>query len=190
MNDAAAGGRNNAAAAPPADLLRALQFAAYKHRDQRRKGEQQIPYINHCIAVAHLLAEAGVTDLPTLQAAVLHDTLEDTDATASELEEHFGADVRCIVEEVSDAKELSWRERKERQVQIAPSLSQRAKQVRIADKIDNVRSIVQAPPDWPLERQRRYLEWTERVVAGCRGCNAALENLYDQMLRETRAAVG
>lgn len=181
--------RDGASGTPAAALLRALDFAADKHRDQRRKGEQQIPYINHCIAVAHLLAEAGVADLPTLQAAVLHDTLEDTDATPAELEAHFGAEVRRIVEEVTDAAELPWRERKERQVQLAPSLSVRAKLVRIADKIDNVRSIATAPPDWPPERQRRYLDWTERVVAGCRGCNAALETLYDRMLRESRAAV-
>lgn len=181
---------NTAQETPPAGLLGALRFAAHRHRDQRRMGEQQIPFINHCIEVAHLLAAAGVAEMATLQAAVLHDTLEDTDTTPEELEAHFGADVRRIVEEVTDPEDLPWRERKERQVQRAPALSHRAKLVRIADKISNVRSIREAPPDWPLPRQRHYLEWTERVMAGCRGCNAELEALYDEMLRQSRATVG
>ena len=75
----------------PLLLLRALEFAARKHRDQRSKGEEASPYINHSISVALLLAEiGGVTDTDILAAAILHDTLEDTDTTVEELEAAFG----------------------------------------------------------------------------------------------------
>src|ERR1043165_8395647 len=88
-------------------ILKALHFAADKHRDQRRKDEEASPYINHPIEVAEILARVGgVTDLVTLQGAILHDTIEDTQTTAAELEEVFGAAVRAVVEEVTDDKTL------------------------------------------------------------------------------------
>src|ERR1043166_8253441 len=106
----------DAAIALPA-LLQALHFAADKHRDQRRKGAEASPYVNHLIEVAELLArEGGVTDLLTLQAAILHDTLEDTDTTPAELDAHFGGEVRRIVEEVTDDPQLSQAERKRLQI--------------------------------------------------------------------------
>ena len=169
-----------------AALLKALHFAANKHRDQRRKGVEASPYINHPIEVAEVLARVGgVTDLVTLQGAVLHDTLEDTKTTPEELEAAFGAEVRRVVEEVTDDKRLPKAERKRLQIEHAPHLSARAKQIKLADKISNVRGVTQAPPaDWPLARRQEYLNWTEQVVAGCRGCNAALEDFYDRVLAE------
>ena len=170
---------------PTAALLRALDFAARRHRDQRRKGREASPFINHPIEVAHLLAEAGITDPVTLQAAVLHDTLEDTETAAEELAERFGEEVAAVVREVTDDKALPWQERRRLQVEHAPGLSLRAKQVKVADKISNVLSVARTPPaDWPLERRRRYLDWTARVVAGCRGCNPALEKAYDRALHD------
>jgi len=169
-----------------AALLKALHFAANKHRDQRRKDVEASPYINHPIEVAEVLARVGgVTDLVTLQGAVLHDTLEDTKTTPEELEAAFGAEVRRVVEEVTDDKRLPKAERKRLQIEHAPHLSARAKQIKLADKISNVRGVTQAPPaDWPLARRQEYLNWTEQVVAGCRGCNAALEDFYDRVLAE------
>jgi guanosine-3',5'-bis(diphosphate) 3'-pyrophosphohydrolase len=73
------------------EFIRALVFAAAKHREQRRKDAAAAPYINHPIAVANVLAnEAGITDPIVLCAALLHDTIEDTKTTAAELEEQFG----------------------------------------------------------------------------------------------------
>ena len=70
-------------------LLEALAFAAHKHRDQRRKGGFAPPYINHPIAVAQVLAgEGGIDETAVLMAAVLHDTIEDTETTADELRAH------------------------------------------------------------------------------------------------------
>ena len=140
-------------------LLKALRFAADKHRDHRRKDSAASPYINHPIDVADLVARlAPDADLATLQAAVLHDTLEDTETTATELEHEFGAEVRAIVEEVTDDKSLAKQSRKDAQVEHAPGLSRRAKLVKIADKIANVRDVAHAPPkEWDRERREQYL---------------------------------
>ena len=171
-----------------AAILKALHFAAIKHRDQRRKDVEASPYINHPIEVAELLArEGGVTEPVTLQAAILHDTIEDTNTTREELDGAFGPEVRRVVEEVTDDKALPRADRKRLQIEHGPHLSRRAQQVKIADKISNVLGVSQAPPaDWSIERRRQYLDWTEQVVAGCRGCNADLENFYDQVLNEGR----
>ncbi len=173
------------------ELLKAIHFAALKHRDQRRKDVEASPYINHPIEVAETIARVGqVTDLVVLQSAILHDTVEDTLTTPEEIEEHFGLEVRRVVEEVTDDKSLPKATRKQLQIDHAPHLSTRAQLVKLADKISNVRAVTETPPaDWPLERRVAYLDWTENVVAGLRGCNAPLENLYDQLLSQGRAAL-
>ena len=171
-------------------LLHALHFAADRHRDQRRKGEDASPYINHPIVVAETLARFGVTDRVTLQAAVLHDTLEDTETTPEELEAVFGPEVRGVVEEVTDDSSVPKPERKRLQVQRAASLSRRAKLVRIADKIANVHDVLHAPPsDWSLDWRLSYIDWTERVVDRCRGCHPRLEAHYDDVVVEARRAL-
>lgn len=169
-------------------LLKGLQFAAHKHRFQRRKGREGHPYINHPIEIAVVLAEAGsLTDLTTLLAAILHDTIEDTETTPSELEAAFGREVRELVEEVTDDKRLPKAQRKRLQVDHAPNLSESAKQLKIADKICNARDVTGNPPmDWPHERRRQYFDWAEQVVAGCRGCNAGLERMFDEVLAQGR----
>lgn len=175
-----------------ARLLHALHFAAHKHRDQRRKGAEASPYINHPIEVAELIARVGqVSDVVVLQSAILHDTIEDTMTTGAEVEALFGADVRRVVEEVTDDKRLPKAERKQLQIEHAPHISPQAQLVKLADKISNVRAMTETPPaDWSLERRREYLAWTERVVAGLRGVNAPLEALYDQLLAQGQERLG
>jgi methylenetetrahydrofolate reductase (NADPH) len=170
------------------ELLRALHFAAQKHRDQRRKDSEASPYINHPIELAETLARVGgIRDLAVLEAALLHDTVEDTETSAAELEAQFGPEVRALVAELTDDKRLPKPERKRLQVEHAPSLSQRAKLVKLADNICNLRDIAHAPPrGWSQARRAEYLAWTERVVSGLRGENAALERRYDEVLREAR----
>ena len=98
-------------------LITALAFAADKHRNQRRKDADASPYINHPIALANLfLNEAGVEDQRVLIAAILHDTIEDTDTTEQELVKDFGKDVADIVLEVTDDKTLPKAERKQLQI--------------------------------------------------------------------------
>ena len=173
------------------ELLAAIQFSAEKHRDQRRKGTDASPYINHPIEVAALLANvAGVKDHTILAAAVLHDTVEDTRTTPTEIETTFGSEVRELVLEVTDEKSLAKPERKRLQIEHAPQLSSSAKLIKIADKISNVREVTDNPPSgWPLERRREYLNWAERVVAGCRGVNSGLESRFDEVLRRAREVI-
>ncbi len=171
-----------------ADLLAATEFAAGKHSTQRRKNVEASPYINHPIRVAHLLAAVGgITDLATLIAAVLHDTLEDTNTTSAELDALFGPLVRSIVEEVTDDKSLVKAERKRLQVEHAPHLSPEARAIKLGDKIANVLDVTDSPPSrWDQARRLEYLDWTEAVVAGCRGTNVALEQYYDDVLAKGR----
>jgi GTP diphosphokinase / guanosine-3',5'-bis(diphosphate) 3'-diphosphatase len=171
-------------------VLRALHFAADRHRHQKRKGVEASPYVNHPIAVAELLSRFGMDDPVTVQAALLHDTLEDTETTVADLEAHFGPHVRDVVLEVTDDKRKSKEMRKELQVLRTRSSSDRARLIRLADKISNVTDLLERPPsDWDTDRRLEYLAWTERVVAGCRGVNPALESYYDELLRGAAAEV-
>ncbi len=168
-----------------------MQFAAQKHRSQRRKDVAASPYINHPIEVATTLAtRGGVTDLATLVAAILHDTIEDTDTTPKELEEKFGLEVRALVLEVTDDKQLPKAERKRLQVEHASLLSAKAKMIKLGDKIANVRDVTATPPvKWSVTRRRKYLDWTEQVVRSCRGANPGLEGYYDEVLQAGRVAL-
>lgn len=171
-------------------LFRALRFAADHHRDDRRKGVGASPYINHPIAVASELVDAGVEDPEVLAAALLHDTVEDTWATPEEIEAAFGPRVRALVDAVTDDKTLRSRERKRLQVVHAPDLEPDAKLIKIADKTANVHDVGFDPPArWTLERRRDYLDWTEHVVEGCRGVNETLESRYDRQLASARHSV-
>ena len=163
-------------------ILDALQFAAHKHRDQRRQDLEASPYINHPIALANVLwREGGVHQPDVICAALLHDTIEDTDTTAEELRERFGKKVARIVEEVTDDKTLDKAKRKRLQVEHAPTLSREAKLVKLADKISNLRDMGASPPKtWPRSRVRAYFDWAKEVVDGLRGANPRLERIFDE----------
>lgn len=162
-------------------FVRAVAFAAEKHRHQRRKDAHASPYINHPIALADVLAnEGGVADSLVLCAAVLHDTVEDTETTEAELVAAFGQRVAGVVMEVTDDKSLEKHVRKELQVRHAGRLSREAGLVKLADKICNLRDILASPPqDWPLERKHAYFEWARQVVEGLRGVHPGLEAAFD-----------
>lgn len=172
-------------------LLNAIAFAAEKHRNQRRKDAQASPYINHPIALANLLAnEANIVDENVLLAAVLHDTIEDTDTSHQDILQIFGQDVAKIVAEVTDDKSLSKDERKRLQVEHADHISRGAKLVKLADKICNLRDLISMPPeDWSIERKREYFEWAKRVVDPMRGVHPILEALFDAAYADERALV-
>jgi guanosine-3',5'-bis(diphosphate) 3'-pyrophosphohydrolase len=172
-----------------ANLLQAISFAADKHRNQRRKDHDASPYINHPIAVATVLASEGnVDDELVLLGAILHDTVEDTETTFEELEVLFGAEAMNVVREVTDDKSLPKATRKELQIVHATHASDQAKQVKIADKICNIRDIIKSPPaDWSTERKREYLDWTCKVVKGCRGVNQCLDLVYDDVFNEGKS---
>lgn len=162
-------------------ILAAIAFAADKHRNQRRKDAAASPYINHPIALANVLAnEAGIDDERVLIAAILHDTVEDTETTAQELVRHFGQEIAEIVLEVTDDKSLLKAERKQQQIDHAPTISRRAKLVKLADKICNLRDIASSPQaGWSLRRKQEYFDWAKAVIDGLRGVHPSLEFLFD-----------
>ena len=162
-------------------ILRAASFAAHKHRNQRRKDADASPYINHPLALACVLSVDGaVTDAATLCGALLHDTVEDTDATPAEIEAAFGAEIRAIVEQVTDDKSLPKAERKRLQVEHAAHISDKAKLVKLADKICNIRDVASSPPTgWPLLRRQEYFDWAREVIDQLRGVHATLEAAFD-----------
>ena len=165
----------------PSQLFEALAFAAHKHRDQRRKDAHASPYINHPIALAQLLSvEGGVTDTRTLIAAVLHDTIEDTETTYDELRARFGKVVADVVAELTDDKSLTKAERKRLQVVHAPHKTRRAALVKLADKTCNLRDVAHNPPTgWPLERRREYFDWAKAVVDGLPPVSKRLRKVFD-----------
>lgn len=163
----------------PRHFLDALNFAALRHRWQRRKGERGAPYVNHLIEVANILASHGLEDTDLLCAAVLHDTIEDTDASADEIRQRFGARITSIVLEVTDDDQLPKWEQKLRQVEMAPEMSVPAQNLRVADKISNLRGILTSPPaDWSLERKIAYYAWARKVVDGCNRADTGLRRTF------------
>lgn len=167
-------------------ILKAASFAAHKHKDQRRKDASASPYINHPLSLANILKdEGGVDDATVLIAALLHDTIEDTETDYEELRGQFGADVAEIVAEVTDTKWLKKTSRKRLQISKAARASNGAKLVKLADKISNLRDIIANPPnDWSVERKRQYFDWAKEVVDQIRGANAKLERRFDQLYRQ------
>ncbi len=119
---------------------KAVEFAAIKHKNQKRKGSDT-PYIVHPVEVALFLTECGC-DETCITAGVLHDTLEDTETTYEELIAEFGKKVADIVAEESEDKSKSWQERKQATVDRFRSASKEAQLICLADKLSNLRSMV------------------------------------------------
>ena len=148
------------------------------------------PYINHPIAVMHTLWQAGVRDVPLLTAALLHDTVEDTPASEADLRRRFGDEVTELVLEVTDDKSLSQPERKQAQIDHAPHLSDRAAQLKMADKACNLHDLIALPPEtWSHQRRVDYVNWSEKVVAQLRGRFPQLEAIYDEQLTLAQQAL-
>lgn len=171
-------------------VIDALALAAEAHRHQRRKDADATPYVNHPIALLHILShEAGVTDPDVLCAALLHDYLEDCCGQAEGLsvqqgrellEQRFGPQVLAYVDAVTDDKTLPKQERKRLQVEHAAHAPEGARLVKLADKIANLRDIDAAPPaDWSFERRQEYFDWAKRVIDQVRGTHPRLEALFD-----------
>ena len=173
-------------------LSQAADYAARQHSAQRRKGESAEPYINHLTEVAALLAEAtDGSDAVLVMGGLLHDTLEDTDATYADLVARFGLEVAALVQEVTDDKSLPKEVRKRLQVETTPSKSSRARLLKIADKTSNLKSLMHSPPaGWTEDRLRAYVVWAEQVVRSCRGLNATLEAGFDAAYAAARQKFG
>jgi (p)ppGpp synthase/HD superfamily hydrolase len=171
-------------------ILAAARFAAEKHTGQKRKGLAGEPYINHLIEVAELIAaSSNELDANLVMAGFLHDTIEDTGVTATELEQRFGADVAGLVLEATDDKSLPKETRRALQIRNAPNRSPRAQTLKLADKISNLRSMLASPPvDWSRERRRQYCEWAKQVVSGFTSPNGLLQAEFEKVYAELKEA--
>lgn len=172
-------------------IVQAIHFSAQKHKTQKRKNSKQTPYICHPVGVAHRLAiDAGIDDEDVLIAALLHDTVEDTDTTLEEIERLFGSRVAEIVDEVSDDKTLPKHVRKQQQIDHAPHISHEAKLVKLADKLDNLTDLLtDTPIGWEPQRVTQYFDWAEKVIRGLRSTNEPLETAIDDVLANREMAI-
>jgi len=124
--------------------------------------------------------EGGFISSDLLCAALLHDTVEDTQTTQEELLETFGDEITRIVLEVTDDKTKSKAERKRLQIEHASTISYHAKLVKLADKICNLRDMAHSPPkNWSLKRRREYFDWAQQVVNQMRGTHPQLEAIFE-----------
>lgn len=164
-----------------AKVMDAAVYAATKHQYQRRAGYDKLPYMNHLLKVTEALIRIGEErDEALLLAAVLHDVLEDTDATYEELARRFGQEAADIVLELTDDMAIPYMERKWLQVERARQLSKKARMIRIVDKSTNIRDILSYPLDWPLEKKKNYLDNSIQVVSRIRGANLRLDTWFDE----------
>lgn len=170
-------------------ILGAATFAARVHATHKRKGAGAEPYVNHVLEVAGILADQGAP-LEAVLAGLLHDTVEDSDKdpdpiTHERLVAEFGEMVANIVAEATDDKSLPKEVRKALQIRHAPTRTEAAKQLKLADKISNLRAIAATPPaNWEHARRVEYVGWAGRVAVGLKGVNPALDALFDDAYRD------
>jgi (p)ppGpp synthase/HD superfamily hydrolase len=167
----------------------AADFAARRHSGMQRKGRGNEPYVNHLAEVANLLSAAtDGADAELVAAGWLHDTIEDTETTQQELAKTFGERVAALVVEVTDDMTLPKEERRQKQIVDAPKKSPEARLIKIADKISNIRArILPGPKQDERNDLIDYLDWAEKVVAGCRGVNATLDRTFDEAVDAARS---
>ncbi|KAG6795573.1 guanosine-3',5'-bis(diphosphate) 3'-pyrophosphohydrolase MESH1 [Apis mellifera caucasica] len=167
-------------------VMKCVNFAAIKHKDQRRKDEKETPYINHLIGVANILVQEGkIYDPVVIVAALLHDIVEDTNTTFEEIENEFGTEVCNIIKELTDDKSLHKAERKRLQIQNACNKSHKAKLIILADKLYNLRDLQEnIPVGWSQDRVKEYFKWAKSVIDKCRKTNFNLERELDLIFAE------
>lgn len=171
-------------------VLQAAVFAAEKHKFQTRKADSS-SYIVHPLGVANILMKAGVTDSNVIIAAILHDTVEDTDTTIEELKDLFGEQIASIVDEVTDDKTLSKGERKKAQIEHIRHVSVGAKLVKLADKLYNCLDLLRLPPpSWDYKRVQGYIVWSKAVLSSARGINTYLDEAHDAIYSKGTFTIG
>jgi len=167
----------------------AIQAAAVLHQDHMRKGAMPIPYMTHLVAVAMILRDY-TSDEDTLVAALLHDTLEDTDYTADEMKTDFGEAVTTIVQTLTEPThdgehKLPWLETKKRYASQLRSGSIAAVQIAAADKAHNFRTVVE---EYHSEHNRFMQDFgsnlDERLEAYQSISNAINNRLKDGIVHE------
>ena len=146
------------------EIERAYRFAAEHHEGQKRLSGED--FIEHPLAVAQILADLGL-DTTTLEAALLHDTVEDTDVSVADLESGFGPEVSRIVDGLTKLDALSFRSREHEQAEnvrkmiVAMAGDIRVLLIKLADRLHNMRTLSALPKD----KQRRIATATLEIYA-------------------------
>ncbi len=123
-------------------IERALRVALAAHEGQLRKGDGGVPYVVHPLHAALMLARIGA-DEATIEAAILHDVVEDCEGwTLARIEDEFGAGTASIVADLTEDKSKTWEERKRWAVEHVPHMSPEAVAVKAADKLHNLTSLL------------------------------------------------
>ena len=148
------------------NILAAAVFAAHAHGKQMRKGREVEPYIVHPLRVAKTVSKYFPKDDGLIMAALLHDVLEDTAVTPSDMKE-FGPGVVNIVMELTDREGGTFGEgRKQAQIVRMASASRQARIVKVADQLDNIKDVANNPPvKWSFDKRRQYVNMASAVVA-------------------------
>lgn len=171
-------------------IEQAIRAAAVLHKDQVRKGDMPFPVVSHLVSVAMIVADY-TNDEDTICAALLHDTIEDTDYTVEELQEDFGGPVRDIVEALSepqtetDGGNTFWKKKKNVYVEQLKTAPTEALIVCAADKIHNMRTMVEDYYDDHSKFMANFggkLE--ERIIAYQEISNVLNKRLKSEILAE------
>ena len=138
----------------------AIRAATVLHQNQVRKGEMRFPYVSHPVAVAFILMDYTDSE-DVIIAALLHDTVEDTDYTLDELQADFGGNVRELVEsvtepDVNDSSRGDWKKRKHAYLKKLKRASVESVMIAAADKIHNMRTVVEAYYGNPTRFKRDF----------------------------------
>ena len=149
---------------PSADMLRinaAVEYAIKKHANQKRKDGS--PYVIHPLAVAEIVAEIGL-DTDAILGALLHDCIEDTDATFDEITAHFGQPVAMLVEGVTKLTRVQYSTTEEQQMEnlrkmfMAMSRDIRVILIKIADRLHNTRTLQFQTPEKQISKSRETMD--------------------------------
>ena len=164
-------------------ILAALSFATRKHRHQHKNDTQSSAGISQPIQIAHVLGvEGNIADEQVIAAAILHDTIEDAETTNEELRQHFGLTIAEVVEEVTGDVSMSVQQRKLHQLEQAPHISRRAKLIKLAERICDLRDMADSPPaDLTTRQIQDYFDWSKEVVDCMRGISPSLEGAFDEV---------
>lgn len=173
-------------------VFEAVEFAARAHSGQYRKGTR-VPYVLHPMRVARILIDVDAPPV-VVAAAILHDTVEDTAATLSQIESQFGADVAGLVAAVSEPdRSAPWEERKRHTIATLADLPSQALLIVCADKLDNLRSMHRGESRHGTEFWQRFHRpkevqgWYYRSVATALRARAGgepLASLVDELQQQ------
>lgn len=161
-------------------VVRAAYFAGEKHSKQRRGDLEETPYINHPLELASILVDEGQIDnVDVICAALLHDTIEDTDTSIEELISQFGPKIGGIVAEVSNNMNLDSASRKVQELACISNLSIEAKLVKLADKIANIRDVSTMPPvGWTLDKKESYFDFSLEIAKSAKDASPRLFEVF------------